>query len=524
MTNKISESMEYGLALNKEQGQQALDAISTLINLHQQLQNQDITLHKLRKQLGIEKSSEKRSDVLGKNNQGNTGTGQPRSRKKKSNQSTPSKKKSVKQQPPVTIHHPIAGLQAGERCPECTLGKLYHYEPARLLRITGHSPYTREQHLFERLRCNACGVFFTADLPESVNADGSGDQMYGYSARSLMALNKYFAGSPFYRQQSLQDLLGVSISASTIADQCNYLASDLQAVFDIMKAAAGNAIHYHLDDTTHRILDQQPTMKKRHGSDKPTLRSGIYTSGVIATLPSGQEITLFQTNIGHAGELMDELLEKRSPDQPPPILMSDALSNNNPHVPCEMIRSLCNSHGRRQFVDVIQHFPQEVDYVLEQYGHIWTHEKQTKKDSLSPKERLEYHQQHSLPIMAKIREWGSQLIQSGKVEKNSGLGKAIGYFERHYNGLTRFCTHEGAKLDNNQMEATLKLVVRGRKNSLFFKTQTGANVADVITSMIATAASAGVHVFDYFNAIQRNQEAVKANPENWLPWNFTSAQ
>jgi transposase len=218
------------------------------------------------------------------------------------------------------------------------------------------------------------------------------------------------------------------------------------------------------------------------------------------------------------------LLEKRATDRPPPILMSDALSNNNPHVSCEMIRARCNSHARRQFVDVVKHFPQEVGDMLEQYGQIWQHEKQATKDALSPKERLKYHQQHSLPIMANLREWGSQLIQSGKVEANSGLGKAISYFERHYEGLTCFCTHEGAKLDNNQMEATLKLVVRGRKNSLFYKTQTGADVADVITSMIATGAAAGVNVFDYFNAIQRNRDAVKANPENWLPWNYTAAQ
>ncbi|NYZ68092.1 transposase, partial [Endozoicomonas sp. SM1973] len=57
-------------------------------------------------------------------------------------------------------------------------------------------------------------------------------------------------------------------------------------------------------------------------------------------------------------------------------------------------------------------------------------------------------------------------------------------------------------------------------NSLFYKTQTGANVADVLTSVIATAASAGINVFDYLNAIQRNKAAVKANPDQWLPWDF----
>jgi len=90
-------------------------------------------------------------------------------------------------------------LKKGDTCPDCPTGKLYKYEPAQLLRIKGQTPFTPELHLSERLRCNACGQFFTASLSADVVADGDSAQKYGYSARSLMALNKYFAGAPFYR-------------------------------------------------------------------------------------------------------------------------------------------------------------------------------------------------------------------------------------------------------------------------------------------------------------------------------------
>lgn len=56
----------------------------------------------------------------------------------------------------------------------------------------------------ERFRCNACGAYYTANLPEDVLADGEMGQEYGYSARALMAIHKYFAGLPYYRQGSLQ--------------------------------------------------------------------------------------------------------------------------------------------------------------------------------------------------------------------------------------------------------------------------------------------------------------------------------
>ncbi|MDQ2695104.1 MAG: transposase, partial [Pseudomonadota bacterium] len=74
--------------------------------------------------------------------------------------------------------------------------------------------------------------------------------------------------------------------------------------------------------------------------------------------------------------------------------------------------------------------------------------------------------------------------------------------------------------DNNTMEQALKLIIRGRKNALFFKTPAGAAIGDVITSVVATAHAAGVNVFEYLVVLQRHAEAVKRQPEHWLPWNY----
>jgi transposase len=126
--------------------------------------------------------------------------------------------------------------------------------------------------------------------------------------------------------------------------------------------------------------------------------------------------------------------------------------------------------------------------------------------------------------MYKIRRWGNRHLTEETVEENSGLGKAIKYFDKHYTELTSFCRVEGAKLDNNEMEAQLKLKIRDRKNAMFHKTQAGASIADTVTSMIATATKACANVFDYFNVLQREQEKVKANPQKYLPWNYKETQ
>ena len=125
--------------------------------------------------------------------------------------------------------------------------------------------------------------------------------------------------------------------------------------------------------------------------------------------------------------------------------------------------------------------------MLIRYKEIWCNETAVEEQGLSAAKRLAYHTTRSLPIMKEIKQWGTQHLEQQTVEQNSALGKAIGYFNKHFTELTSFCRVEGAKLDNNEMEAQLKLVVRNRKNAMFYKTLTGAGIGDIITSMIATA-------------------------------------
>ena len=91
--------------------------------------------------------------------------------------------------------------------------------------------------------------------------------------------------------------------------------------------------------------------------------------------------------------------------------------------------SLCNGHARRKFVDVISHFPEEVDYILTRYGEIWTNEHNSVELKQNPEERLAHHRLHSLPIMEEIKAWGEKHFKEKTIEENSGLGKAIKYFK-----------------------------------------------------------------------------------------------
>ena len=352
-------------------------------------------------------------------------------------------------------------------------------------------------------------------------ADGDANQMYGFTARALLAINKYFAATPFYRIENMQELFGTPITASTQYDQCAAVAFACEPIYEALLKTAAQASSISVDDTHNKILQKEAKLKPNRTKKGETLRSGVYSSCMIAC--NGQHyIIIYNTDIGHSGELADAVLKHRDEEKPPPNYMGDASSNNTVTV-CVVQRSLCNSHARRQFYDIENNYPDEVGWLLEQYGKVWHHDTESEDLGHTPAERLSYHKEHSSPTMEKIRQWCEESLSTEDAEHYSGLGKAQKYFLKHYDGLTGFCQFEGALIDNNQTEQALKLIIRSRKNSMFYKSEKGAEVANILTSVVATCAQNNVNAFEYLVWIQQNRVALKANPELYLPWHFKSS-
>jgi transposase len=63
---RVTQAKENNLALSESDSQLLLDALLTLASMQDRLTDHNVTIHKLRKLLGIEKSSEKQTDVTQK--------------------------------------------------------------------------------------------------------------------------------------------------------------------------------------------------------------------------------------------------------------------------------------------------------------------------------------------------------------------------------------------------------------------------------------------------------------------------
>jgi hypothetical protein len=406
-------------------------------------------------------------------------------------------------------------LSVGAQCPECakhnTPAKLYPFHAGVLIRLDGQPLVIGTCYTMESFRCYLCGKIYTADIPQTI----AQQPKCSVSVCSNVAIAHYYLGLPFKRIELWQSMGGIPLADATQWDLMKALGKNVAPVHQCLyiQSAQGKGLYY--DDTPQKILDTTGVLT---GS-----RKGMYTTAVISEVDE-HRIYLFFTGGRHAGENIKLLLDQRT-CKDDFFTMSDASANNLPKdvddtVLARWVLCFCLVHSRRKFFEVLNYFGEDCRFVLEQIGTIYYHEKICKQRGYSPEQRLAYHQLKSAPLFKALRIWLNNKLLFHDVEPNGGFGEAIQYLLRHWDALTRFLHYPGVPLDNSLCEQMIKVAIRYRKNSLFYKTIKGAQVGDCLMSVIHTAARAGVNVLEYLNALQTHAERVKQSPTSWLPWNY----
>ncbi len=415
-------------------------------------------------------------------------------------------------------------LAVGQRCPVCGQGTLYPLPAGVEIRLDGNALLSAMHYALDKLRCSACGAIFTAGLPA-----GAGEEKYSAQARAVLAVSRYYLGIPGYRLQAYQAMLGVPVPDATQWDQIEAVGDCAYKVFEHMeREAAQGELIFH-DDTAVRILalikenSAILSAAQAQGVSSPKERTGMHTTALVVKVGEHTAI-LYYSSRRHAGENLQGLLDKREAGLAKPLAMSDALTSNAVADESRLIRCHCLAHGRRKFSDLEEVFPHECQVVLEVMRQVFDHDEQAREEQLSPEARLAYHQARSRPLMDGLKRWLDTQMDEHLVEPNSALGKAMGYMQNHWETLTRFLHIQGAPLDNNLAERALKLFIRQRKNSLFYKSTHSAYIASVLTSLIATCVYAGVNAVEYLVALQEHRGEVFADPAAWLPWAYASSR
>jgi len=409
-----------------------------------------------------------------------------------------------------TVICPHEAYQRGDRCPLCERGRLYRLAPLVRLRFQGQPLGLATRYELERLRCGGCGGVFVAPMPPE-----AGQQTYATSLKVNLALAHYHLGLPLKRIESFQELLGMPLPDATQWELLEQVADSAYPVYEYCKHLGAQQPLVYQDDTGARIL----SLIQENQADPPPERKGMYTT--VLRFEGEHAICVYLTGRPHAGENLDAILAHRDPELGPIQWMSDGLAANTPQQHQDRAVDLsCLVHGRRKFVEIDAFFPSECARVIEAIAAIYQHEASCKEHRLTAEQRLAYHQEHSRSVMDELKAWMEKQLEDKQVEPNSRLGGAFDYLLKRWKALTRFLEIPGAPLDNNTAERALKMILRYRKNSLFYKNAHGAYVGDVLTSLIETCRLAGANPLEYLSALMENRSAVFRDPGAWLPWNY----
>ncbi|RKZ62732.1 MAG: IS66 family transposase [Gammaproteobacteria bacterium] len=407
-----------------------------------------------------------------------------------------------------TIHCTHPEHQRGDICPRCEQGSLFKMkDPGKEIRLFSQGLIQAIIYFLERYRCSACGAIFKAPMPEDVV-----NKKYDDSAKVALAIMHYYMGLPFKRIELYQQMMGIPLPDATQFELVESVADVGYRIYEYMKhCAADSQLAYH-DDTTARIL----SMIKENQQSTPK-RKAMYTTAMV--FEGEHPICLFVTGRQHAGENLDDIIDLRDETLEPIMQMSDGLAANQLKNN-DSLWINCIIHGRRNFIDIESVFPEECHYAINAIGKLYHHEAQIKEQGLNAQQRLEFHQKHSRPIMDEFQAEMHKQLDEHQVEENSRLGGAYNYMLKRWDKLTRFLHIAGAPLDNNTAERAIKSLIRYRNNSLFFKNEHGAYIADVIISLVETCRMNGQNPEDYLRMLMKNKSSVFAHPEQWLPWNY----
>ena len=330
-----------------------------------------------------------------------------------------------------------------------------------------------------------------------------------------IATAKYADAQPLYRQSTQFARIGFEAPRQTLARwmvQCGEL---VQPLINLLRDQLLESGYLQMDETPVQVL-KEPGKTAQATSYVWVQRNGDGRFPVV----------LYDYAPTRAGTVPVDLLGTFKG-----YLQTDGYAGYHAVVAANAITPVyCFAHARRYFTDALKILglnPNQVPakppdkarrslkalgfirqlYVIEQRLHDYP-----------PAQRLATRQTESVPVLTALRAWCVELLPT--VVPSSPLGKALGYLDRHWIGLVRYCEDGRLEIDNNRCENALRPFVTGRKNWLFSDTVKGARSSANLYSLIETAKANGLEPYAYLRRVFTQLPAATrvADIEALLPW------
>jgi len=394
-------------------------------------------------------------------------------------------------------------------CPECggplkALGKADEAEVLEVKTVT----FTVTRHIRPKKRCAKCSTIVQAPAPSRPIPKS----FAGASVLALVLTWKYGFHLPLYRQCQIFAHAGLKITRTTLMQwiaACSLLLGPLVAALGKYALSANNI---NADDTPFRVL-APGTGKTRRGHIWTYVRDGTawgstdppavwyrYSPSWDGKYPQ-KHLAQFTGKLqvdGYAG--FEPLFVPATPGEPPRV---EEIS--------------CMAHARRHFFELYEALKSplakeavdRIDVLYDIEEHI---------RGRSPEERRAARQEYTVPLLNEMHTW---MIESvSQIDNKSDLAKAFNYSLNRWKALCRYTEDGRLEIDNLIAERSIRGMGIGRRNFLFFGSDSGGERAAIIYSLIE---SCKLNHIDPQAYLQYVLERIADHPINkidqLLPWN-----
>ena len=259
------------------------------------------------------------------------------------------------------------------------------------------------------------------------------------------------------------------------------------------------------------------------GGSKTALHTTVVAGRSIANDPRSL-IILYRSHLGSLGNLLEILLEKRSPALKEVVIQSD-LSTANLVANKELCDKFdisyagCASHARRPFALFEQEDPDYCAAMLHYFKGLFIYELCLDTRGRNRERVLAVRGVDSLKMWEEIKDLAETMKE--KWSPKTKLGEAANYILKNYDKLTQYLKDPRLDVSNNFSERMLRLEKLIESNSLFRQTLEGRFSLDIMRSVLQTAVAARVPMRDYMLEVLRaDPEEVAAHPEQFTPWAY----
>jgi transposase len=394
-------------------------------------------------------------------------------------------------------------------CPDCggALSPLGQADAAEVLEVKTVT-FQVTRHIRPKKRCSKCATIVQAAAP-------SRPIPRSFAGASLLALIltwKFGFHLPLYRQCQIFAHAGLSISRTTLMQwvgASSELLGPLAAALGRYVLAAANV---NADDTPVKVL-APGTGKTKKGHLWTYVRDGRpwksrdppavwyqYSPSWHGAYPQ-RHLASFQGKLQVDAYAGFELLFV------PP----------GPNTPARILEIACAAHMRRKFFDlhVSLKSPLAKD-ALDRFAALYQIEEKIR--GRSPEERLRVRQTYAVPLLNAMQVW--MIEKLAQVDNKSALAVAFRYSLNHWDALMRYTQDGRLEIDNNAAERSVRGVGVGRKNFLFFGSDTGGDRAAIAYSLIETCKLNHIDPQRYLEYVLRRIAEHPINRiDELLPWN-----